>query len=113
MDGNSRNCLPRAADGVHHISRAKFSEIITTGRSPYTSLHVNSRPAIDRDPAVCRKPGEIYLYNRSGAISLSGYVLSWAKMQSQSEPKPSIGISLTSPADFTPGVAASFSRIWF
>src|SRR5256885_13039503 len=84
MDWNSRNCLPRAADGVPHNSRAKFSEIITTGRSPYTSLHVNSRPAINRVPAVFRKPGEIYLYRyrgidrKSTRLNSSHLVISYA-----------------------------------
>ena len=32
--GNSRRRFPMAADGVPHISRARFSETITTGRSP-------------------------------------------------------------------------------
>src|SRR5271163_4233746 len=44
IDGYSVNRLPIAADGVPHNSRARFSETITTGRRPYTSVHVSSRP---------------------------------------------------------------------
>src|SRR2546429_6336642 len=65
MEGNSLNCLPMAAEGVPHISRARFSETITTGRRRYTSVHVSPRPATMRVPAVRKKSGETCLNSRS------------------------------------------------
>src|SRR5277367_772493 len=70
--GNSRTCLPIAADGEPHNSRARFSERSTTGRRPWTSVQVRSRPAIMRVPAAWKNPGETYWYIRRGGISLSG-----------------------------------------
>src|ERR1700691_83304 len=69
--GNSRNLFPTAADGEPHNSRARFSEISDTGLNVQTSVHVRSRPATIRVPAVAQKPGEMYLYKRKGAISSS------------------------------------------
>jgi hypothetical protein len=45
------------SEGVPQNSRARFSEIITIGLRSYRSVHVNSRPAISREPVVCRPAG--------------------------------------------------------
>src|SRR5215831_18070437 len=110
--GYSRSRFPTAAEGVPQNSRARFSEIITIGLRSYTSVHVNSRPAISREPVVRRNPGEILSNRRKGA-TLPGYTLPSANTLSQLGGTPSIGASLAKPTDVTPGMALNLSARLF
>src|ERR1041385_8990893 len=98
--GYQRSRFPTAAEGVPQNSRARPSEIITTGLRSYTSVHVNSRPAISRAPVVCRNPGETFSNLRKGA-TLPGYTLPSGKMLSQLGGPASIGAWLAKPTDVT------------
>src|SRR5689334_16224010 len=97
-----------AAEAVPHNSRARFSEIITIGRTSYTSVHVNSRPAISRAPVVRMKPGETFSKRRKGA-TLLGYSLPSANVLFQLGPVDSMGASVANPTEVTPGIALNLS----
>src|SRR5215467_12449776 len=110
--GYQRIRFPTAAEGLPQNSRARLSESITIGLRSYTSVHVNSRPAISRAPVVCRNPGETFSNRRKGA-TLPGYTLPSGNTLSQLGDPDSIGASLANPADVTPGIACSLSARLF
>src|SRR4030095_15977442 len=69
MPPSRRSRRPIAAAGVPQSARARFSEITTTGRKSYTSVHVISRPATTLVPAVRKNPGDAYLNRGTGGES--------------------------------------------
>src|SRR5262249_27433388 len=107
-----RSRFPSAADGVPQNSRARPSEIITIGLRSYTSVHVNSRPAIRRAPVVCRNPGETFSKRRKGA-TLPRYCLPSGNTLSQFGGPASMGTALANPTEVTPGMAINLSARLF